>query len=95
MKGEEPRSRLRWEQFIERILSLRLRFTHVREMDRRLDENSVITSIKEHYRNMERAADAASDGKAKKNLLGLTDSQPLRYAEADITTPRMAELLLQ
>lgn len=60
-----------------------------------LDGNTVVASLKEHHRNMEILPGAVSDGKAKNNLLGLTDSGRLRNAEADITTLRMAELLLQ
>lgn len=60
-----------------------------------LDGNSIVAILKEYHRNMERAPGAVSDGKAKQNLLGLTDSARLRNAEADITTIRMAELLLQ
>jgi hypothetical protein len=60
-----------------------------------LDGNSIVAILKEHHRNMESAPGVVSDGKAKQNLLGLTDSGRLRNAEADITTFRMAELLLQ
>lgn len=59
-----------------------------------LDGNTVVASLKEHYRKMEMAPGAVSDGKAEMNLLGLTDSGRLRNAETDITTFRIAELLL-
>lgn len=59
-----------------------------------LDGNAVVSSLKEHHRKMEIEPDAVSDGKAKKNFLGITDSGRLRNAEADITTFRMSELLL-
>ena len=51
-----------------------------------------VESIKEHYRA--ETAKQPSDGAARSNLLGITDSAMLRSFEADVTTMRMAELYL-
>lgn len=51
-----------------------------------------VEAIKAHYRA--EVATQPSDGAAKSNLLGITDSAMLRSFEADVTTMRMAELYL-
>ena len=52
-----------------------------------------VDSIKGHYR-ANALVDEHSDMHAKENLLGLTDSRQLRLFEADVTTMRMAELVM-
>ena len=49
--------------------------------------------VKGHYR-ASALADEDSDMHAKQNLLGLTDSRQLRLFEADVTTIRMAEMVI-
>lgn len=60
-----------------------------------MDENEAIVLLKNHHTKLEDEQAAMSDGKANENLLGVTDSLRMRVAEADITTLRMAVLILR
>ena len=52
-----------------------------------------VDAVKAYYR-ASTLADEDGDMHAKQNLLGLTDSRQLRLFEADVTTIRMAELVI-
>ncbi len=60
-----------------------------------MDENDAIVLLKVHHKKLEDEQAATSDGKAYENLLGVTDSRRMRIAEADITTLRMAALMMR
>lgn len=60
-----------------------------------MDENEAIVLLKDHHKALEIEHAATSDLKAPKNLLGVTDSRRMRIAEADITTMRMAALMMR
>ena len=60
-----------------------------------MDGNEAIDLLKDHHKKLEQEHAATSDGKAHGNLLGVTDSQRRRIAEADITTLRIAELMMR
>lgn len=58
-----------------------------------LDGIEAISLLKDHHKKLEAEQGATSDGRAQRNLIGVTDSARMRIAEADITTLRMAELM--
>lgn len=60
-----------------------------------MDENEAIVLLKVHHKNLEVEHAATSDGKARENLLGVTDSRRMRIAEADITTLRIAARMMR
>lgn len=60
-----------------------------------MDENEAIVLLKVHHKKLEDEQASTSDGKAHGNLLGVTDSRRMRIAEADITTLRMAALMVK
>jgi hypothetical protein len=60
-----------------------------------MDEDEAIALLRVHHQKLEDDQAATSDGKAHGNLLGVTDSRRMRIAEADITTLRMAALLVK
>ena len=60
-----------------------------------MDVNEAIVLLKDHHKGLESEHAATSDLKAPKNLLGVTDSRRMRIAEADITTLRMAALMVR
>ena len=60
-----------------------------------MDEKEAIVLLKDHHKTLEDEHVATSDGKAPRNLLGVTDSRRMRVAEADITTLRMAALMVR
>lgn len=60
-----------------------------------MDDVDAIALLKAHHRTLEIEQAATSDGKAQENLLGVTDSRRMRIAEADITTLRMAAMMVR
>jgi hypothetical protein len=57
-----------------------------------MDEIDAINLLTVHHEVLEVEQAATSDGKAGENLFGVTNSNRMRIAEADITTLRMAVL---
>ena len=60
-----------------------------------IDTDEAIVLLKEHHKKLEEEQAATNDGKARRNLLGVTDSLRMRKAEADITTLRAAALMVR
>ncbi|UUZ46655.1 antitoxin VbhA family protein [Massilia sp. B-10] len=60
-----------------------------------MDDVEAIALLKVHHKTLEDEQAATSDGKAQENLLGVTDSRRMRIAEADITTLKMAVLMMR
>ncbi|UUZ46649.1 hypothetical protein LP420_22355 [Massilia sp. B-10] len=60
-----------------------------------MDEIDATNLLKVHHQQLEAEQAPTSDRKAVENLLGVTDSKRIRIAEADITTLRMAALIMR
>ena len=60
-----------------------------------IDIDDAIVLLKDHHKKLEDEQATTSDGRARRNLLGVTDSQRMRNAEADITTLRAAALMVR
>ncbi|MES2128958.1 MAG: antitoxin VbhA family protein [Pseudomonadota bacterium] len=58
-----------------------------------IDCDEAVSLLKDHHKKLEDEHAATSDGKAQRNLLGVTDSLRMHIAEADISTLRIAALM--